>query len=296
MMTIKEFASLCSCNAQTLRYYDKIDLLKPVKVDPWSGYRYYTKAQAIDFVKIKNLQAADFTIDEIKALLSLPDQLVYEAFDRKIAEQTRKLERIREIQKAYLTEKINMEEMIKDLCGYLVGQMRNPQCMLEFGLNPDDSPAIKQQIRTYLEACLGRGLTDPKTTTVVIDHEVFQAEEHPRFVFSLDEDNPPDVLLLGEENIAQERLFDPGQYDFLWECHGWEHVHEFLDEVPRMEPDVDYCFGCRLKSKEDRADLSGPLYMVGAMLQGGYGSETLMRSSVDGSDDGSNHFTLLRRK
>ena len=68
MMTIKELATLCGCNTQTLRYYDKIDLLKPVKVDQWSGYRYYTKAQAIAFVKIKNLQAADFTIDEIKAL------------------------------------------------------------------------------------------------------------------------------------------------------------------------------------------------------------------------------------
>ena len=55
MMTIKEFANLCGCSTQTLRYYDKIDLLKPVKVDPWSGYRYYTKSQAIDFVKIKNL-------------------------------------------------------------------------------------------------------------------------------------------------------------------------------------------------------------------------------------------------
>lgn len=63
-----------------------------------------------------------------------------------------------------------------------------------------------------------------------------------------------------------------------------------------MEPDVDYCFWFRLKTKEDRADLSFPLYMVGAMLQRGYGSETLMSSSVDGSDDGSNHFALLRRK
>jgi DNA-binding transcriptional MerR regulator len=62
MMTIKEFASLCNCNTQTLRYYDKIDLLRPVKVDQWSGYRYYEESHAIDFIKIKNLQAADFTI------------------------------------------------------------------------------------------------------------------------------------------------------------------------------------------------------------------------------------------
>ena len=54
-MTIKEFAKLCGCNSQTLRYYDRIDLLKPVEVDQWSGYRFYEEAQALDFVKIKNL-------------------------------------------------------------------------------------------------------------------------------------------------------------------------------------------------------------------------------------------------
>ena len=75
MITIKQFASLCGCSTQTLRYYDKIDLLKPVKVDQWSGYRYYTKSQVINFVKIKNLQAANFTIDEIKVLLRMSDSL-----------------------------------------------------------------------------------------------------------------------------------------------------------------------------------------------------------------------------
>ena len=32
-----EFARLCGCNPQTLRYYDRVELLKPVKVDEWSG-------------------------------------------------------------------------------------------------------------------------------------------------------------------------------------------------------------------------------------------------------------------
>lgn len=39
-MTIKEFARLCDCNPQTLRYYDRVDLLKPQKVNRWSEYRY----------------------------------------------------------------------------------------------------------------------------------------------------------------------------------------------------------------------------------------------------------------
>ncbi len=296
MMTIKQFASLCGCNSQTLRYYDKIDLLKPVKVDPWSGYRYYARSQAIDFVKIKNLQAADFTIGEIRDLLTLPDDLIYEAFDRKITEQARKLKRIREIQKTYLTEKRNMETMIKDLCGYLVSFMRNPQCMLEFGMNPEDATAVKGQVRAYLEACLGKDVSDTKTTTIVIDEEVFQAHENPKFVFSLDEDNLPDELLLGDENIAQDGPFDPSNFDSVWEHHSWEHVYEFLDQIPRLEPGVDYCFWFRLKTRDTKNDLSFPLFMVGAMLWRGYGSETSMSCSVDGSEDGQNHFALLCRK
>ena len=86
-MTIKEFALICGCNPQTLRYYDQIALLKPVKVDMWSGYRFYDEEQAYVFVKIKNLQKAGFTIDEIKGLLDKDNLVIYQAFEEKIAEE-----------------------------------------------------------------------------------------------------------------------------------------------------------------------------------------------------------------
>ena len=97
-MTIKDFAKLCGCNPQTLRYYDRQDLLKPVKVDDWTGYRYYDEEQAIAFVKIKNMQKAGFSIDEIKELLDKDDAAIYIAFERKIAEQERQLQEIKNIQ------------------------------------------------------------------------------------------------------------------------------------------------------------------------------------------------------
>ena len=68
-MTIKEFSRLCGCNPKTIRYYDHVDLLKPVKVDSTTGYRYYDEDQALQYVKIKNLQIAGFSIEEIKGLL-----------------------------------------------------------------------------------------------------------------------------------------------------------------------------------------------------------------------------------
>ncbi len=150
MMTIKQFASLCGCNTQTLRYYDKIDLLKPVKVDQWSGYRYYAKSQAIDFVKIKNLQAADFTIDEIKALITMPDQQVYEAFDRKIAQQSQKLERIKEIQQSYLTEVNTMKIMINSFCDHLLDRANDPEMLREFGMTSNDAAGLVETVRAYL--------------------------------------------------------------------------------------------------------------------------------------------------
>ena len=109
MITIRGFAKLCGCNTQTLRYYDRIGLLTPAKVDEWTGYRYYEEEQALLFVKIKNLQQADFSIEEIKTLLPGDDDLLTAAFERKIREQQQKLERIREIQRSYLKEKMDMQ-------------------------------------------------------------------------------------------------------------------------------------------------------------------------------------------
>ena len=52
MITIQGFAGLCGCNTQTLRYYDRIGLLIPGKMDPRTGYRYYEEEQALQFGKI----------------------------------------------------------------------------------------------------------------------------------------------------------------------------------------------------------------------------------------------------
>ena len=66
-------------------------------MDKVSGYRYYEKEQAVDFVKIKNLQRADFTIEEIKLLLGKNVSEVYDAFNCKIEQQKDKLAQIIQI-------------------------------------------------------------------------------------------------------------------------------------------------------------------------------------------------------
>src|SRR5713226_8930000 len=45
MLKIRDFARLAEVSMTTLRYYDEIGLLKPIHVDPETGYRFYTMDQ-----------------------------------------------------------------------------------------------------------------------------------------------------------------------------------------------------------------------------------------------------------
>ena len=45
MLTIGEFARASRLSAKALRLYDELGLLRPARVDPDSGYRFYEPAQ-----------------------------------------------------------------------------------------------------------------------------------------------------------------------------------------------------------------------------------------------------------
>jgi DNA-binding transcriptional MerR regulator/effector-binding domain-containing protein len=73
MLTIGEFSKICRVSTKTLRYYDRIDLLKPGQVDNDSGYRYYEVAQLQDMLLISRLKQYQFSLPEIAALLAKND-------------------------------------------------------------------------------------------------------------------------------------------------------------------------------------------------------------------------------
>ena len=133
-MTIKQFTLLCGCNPQTLRYYDHVDLLKPVKVDQWSGYRYYDEDQAIVFVKIKNLQAAGFAIDEIRELLDKDTLAIYTALEAKVIEQEKRLQEIIKIQMSYKAEMDSMRKKLETIQEEVRKSMELYDPMEEFGV------------------------------------------------------------------------------------------------------------------------------------------------------------------
>ncbi|MBV7331866.1 MerR family transcriptional regulator [Chloroflexi bacterium TSY] len=69
MFKIGEFARLSKVTIDTLRHYDALDLLKPAKVDPFTGYRYYSAKQLYTLNRIAALKELGFSLDEIGPIL-----------------------------------------------------------------------------------------------------------------------------------------------------------------------------------------------------------------------------------
>jgi len=66
---IGEFSKLSHVTVKTLRYYDKIGLLKPSKVDRFTSYRYYSASQLGRLNRILALKDLGLALDEIARLL-----------------------------------------------------------------------------------------------------------------------------------------------------------------------------------------------------------------------------------
>jgi DNA-binding transcriptional MerR regulator len=68
-MQIGDFSKLSLVSVKALRYYDEIGLLKPERVDEFSGYRYYSAAQLPQLNRIVTLKNMGLSLDEIAKLL-----------------------------------------------------------------------------------------------------------------------------------------------------------------------------------------------------------------------------------
>ena len=69
MFKIGDFSRLCRTTVRTLRYYDEIGLLKPVKIDNYTGYRYYSVDQLPRLNRIAMLKSLGLSLDDIRELL-----------------------------------------------------------------------------------------------------------------------------------------------------------------------------------------------------------------------------------
>jgi DNA-binding transcriptional MerR regulator len=69
MLKIRDFARLAEVSMTTLRYYDEIGLLKPMHVDPETGYRFYTMDQLPHLHRILAFKELGLELTQIVEIL-----------------------------------------------------------------------------------------------------------------------------------------------------------------------------------------------------------------------------------
>ena len=69
MFKIGEFSKLTQIPVKTLRYYDELGLLKPVEVDRFTGYRYYSAGQLPRLNRVLALKDLGFSLEQIFQLI-----------------------------------------------------------------------------------------------------------------------------------------------------------------------------------------------------------------------------------
>jgi DNA-binding transcriptional MerR regulator len=69
MLTIGDFARLGQVSPRMLRHYDEIGLLRPIQVDPATGYRYYAAHQLARLHRLVALRDLGLNLDQIGPVL-----------------------------------------------------------------------------------------------------------------------------------------------------------------------------------------------------------------------------------
>lgn len=296
MITIQGFARLCGCNTQTLRYYDRIGLLAPARVDEWTGYRYYEEEQAVLFVRIKNLQQADFSIEEIKSLLGRNDDYVLAAFDRKVEEQKQKLAKIREIQKSYLEETMEMRNAVSTIMDYVERKLDNPALWQEFGLDSKGDPQIIAKVHEVLTDWLAQCRAEGANVSLFTDGREFSGLKNvAEQIESGALDNAERLMLSRESREYEERIPEGAHRIFAQE--GWEHVSDWLEHVPDLGGGREYYFHFQVREGSPVTDDGFPTMMLAVMaarnhaMDGG-GSITCQ---VGLNNDWINHVVLMEK-
>jgi DNA-binding transcriptional MerR regulator len=103
MFKIGDFSRLSQVTVKALRYYDEVGLLKPVRVDDFTGYRYYALDQLPRLNRILALKDLGFSLEQIGRMLDegLPQEqlrgmlrLKQAELQQRVQEEQARLERV----------------------------------------------------------------------------------------------------------------------------------------------------------------------------------------------------------
>jgi effector-binding domain-containing protein len=143
-MQIGDFSKLSFVSVKALRYYDEIGLLKPVRVDEFTGYRHYSAAQLPRLNRILALKNMGLSLDEVAKLLQ-EDVPVAHILDLLHAKQAEIKQRVED----EATRLARVEEWLRET--ERKGKMPEYQVVLK-KIKPQKVISLRRVIKSYGQA------------------------------------------------------------------------------------------------------------------------------------------------
>jgi Predicted transcriptional regulators len=100
-LTVGQMAKLNHISEQTLRLYDRMDVLTPQTINEDNGYRYYTIGQSAQLDTIRYYQKIGFSLNDIKTKLMVPNiDLINHQLQLRLKELTEEIAHLEKCEKA----------------------------------------------------------------------------------------------------------------------------------------------------------------------------------------------------
>ena len=112
MLKIGDVSRLSRVSVRMLRYYDDAELLKPEKIDEFTGYRYYSESQLPVMWKINTLKDMGFGVAAIREIM-------------KCSDNPKEMEKLLILHKAELQEESQIIESRLKLLDTAIERLRN---------------------------------------------------------------------------------------------------------------------------------------------------------------------------
>jgi DNA-binding transcriptional MerR regulator/predicted transcriptional regulator YdeE len=211
MIKIGEFSKLVQVPVATLRYYDQVGLLKPIEVDRFTGYRYYSASQLPRLNRILALKGLGFSLEQIAVVLA----------EGLTAEQMRGMLRLRHAQ---------ISQQLADMQSQLTGvEARLQQIEREEQLSTYD--VILKHVEPLLVA-LVRAILPDHSAVGALFGEVYEAlGAHVGQALGPNPEEGGQTLVLWYDNEFKEHDVD-GAAAFMLRCRVPERGRMRVHELP----------------------------------------------------------------
>lgn len=180
MFRIGEFSKIAQVSGSQLRYYDEIGLLKPARIDEWTGYRYYSAEQLPDLNRILALKelgltleqiqrmlADEISVDELRGMFALKKSQIEQSVQEELMRLQHIDARLRQIEEAGSID--NYDIVVKSILAQPYVSLR------ETFPSFNAARAVLSEMQKALPAALGRKTLGP--LTALMHSEMYEAKD-----------------------------------------------------------------------------------------------------------------------